>query len=220
MQKTGGNARERTASMEEYINLVNLAAEHLKPIIITAYNTGMRIGEIRNLRWKHVDLEKGFIRLPADIVKEKKPKVVPLNHHVMVVLNRLRPRKPKLKDSNYHDYVFTYRGKPITDPGGYKRSFSTACKRAGIDYGRNKKNGLCFHDLRATVKTNMTNAGIQKEYRDAILGHSAEGMDKHYLRFDEADLKKAMNDYTEWLDAKLSKIEGNEVLVNKWSTNA
>ena len=62
--------------------------------------------------------------------------------------------------------------------------------------------------------------GFRKNTVTLYLAISAEGMDKHYLRFDEADLKKAMNDYTEWLDAKLSKIEGNEVLVNKWSTTA
>jgi integrase len=218
--KKGENARKRIASMEEYVGLVNAAAEHLKPIIVTAFNTGMRAGEIRNLRWKHIDFEKGFIRFPAHMLKENKSKVVPLNHHVMDVLNRLRPRKPRLKDSNYHDFVFTYRGNPITGADGLKRSVRTACERAGIDYGRNKENGFCFHDFRATIKTNMVEAGIQKEYRDIILGHSAEGMDRYYLRIKEEDIKKAMVDYTEWLDTELEKVAGNGDLVNKWSTNA
>jgi len=220
MLKKGSNARKRIASMEEYVNLVNAAAEHLKPIIIVAFNTGMRKGEIRNLRWKHIDFENGFIRFPASMVKEDKPKVIPINHHVMAVLDRLRPRKPKLKDSNYHDFVFTYCGKPITGADGLKHSFKTACETIGIEYGRKKDNGLCFHDFRATIKTNMVEAGVKKEYRDVILGHSAEGMDQYYLRIKEIDLKKAMEDYTKWLDAELDKVEGNKALVNKWSTNA
>ena len=154
------------------------------------------------------------------MLKEDKPKAVPLNHHVMDVLNRLRPRKPKLKDINYHDFVFTYKGNPITGADGLKRSVRTACERAGIDYGRKKENGFCFHDFRATIKTNMVQAGIQKEYRNAIVGHSAEGMDRYYLRIKEEDIKKAMVDYTDWLDAKLDEAYEKHNLVNKWSTNA
>ncbi len=220
MLEKGSNARKRKASIDEYISLVNVAADHLKPIIVTAFNTGMRRGEIRNLRWRHVDFEKGLIRLPAAVVKENKSKVIPLNHHVLEVLNKLRPRKPRLKDNNYHDFVFTYLGNPIMDPGGLRRSFKTACEKAGIDYGRNLTDGLCFHDFRRTIKTNMLDAGIQKEYRDTILGHSLNGMDVHYLAPSEDDLKKAMNDYTEWLDARLNEAEGNDILVNIWSTNA
>jgi integrase len=219
--KKGANARKRIASIEEYVSLVNAAAEHLKPVIVAAFNTGMRRGELRKLRWKYVDFDKGFIRLPAEITKEKKPKAIPMNHHVLAVLNRLRPRKPKLKDSNYHDYVFTYGGKPIKDPSGLKRAFKASCERGGIDYGRKKENGLCFHDFRATIKTNMVEAGIQKEYRDKILGHSgAKDMDRYYLRIREADLKQAMDDYTEWLDKELNKAMETDNLVNIWSTKA
>ena len=66
----------------------------------------------------------------------------------------------------------------------------------------------------------MVEAGIQKEYRDIILGHSAEGMDRYYLRIKEEDIKKAMADYTKWLDTELEKVAGKDDLVNKWSTNA
>ena len=33
----------------------------MKPIIITALNTGMRKGEILNLKWSNVDFKKGYI---------------------------------------------------------------------------------------------------------------------------------------------------------------
>jgi len=34
-------------------------------LIITSYLTGMRSGEVRGLRWDHIDLENGIIHLPS-----------------------------------------------------------------------------------------------------------------------------------------------------------
>ncbi|RJR41781.1 MAG: hypothetical protein C4567_08425 [Deltaproteobacteria bacterium] len=47
--RRGANARRRTLTASEYQDLVKAAAPHLKPIIITAYNTGMRLGELLGL---------------------------------------------------------------------------------------------------------------------------------------------------------------------------
>jgi integrase len=88
---------------------------------------------------------------------------------------------------------------------GMKKSFMTACKNASIPYGREELNGITFHDIRRTVKTYMLKAGIDKVYRDLILGHSLIGMDVHYLSPTDNDLKKAMEQYTDWLDKNIKK---------------
>ena len=89
--------------------------------------------------------------------------------------------------------------------GGFKKSFLTACSRAGIPQGHNEENGITFHDIRRTVKTNMLNAGVDKVHRDLILGHSLKGMDIHYMAPSEADLHQAMARFTEWLDSQLNQ---------------
>ena len=197
--KSGGNARKRLLSFMEYLRVLDEAAGHLKPILITAYHTGMRTGELRGLTWPCVDRERGFIRLSAKDTKEKRAKNIPINHHVEKVLNGI-PR------ALHHDHVFTYRGEPIKAPGGLRKSFRNACIKAGITHGRDEQNGLTFHDIRRTVKTNMLEAGIDKTHRDIILGHSLIGMDVHYLAPTEETLKKAMDKYTAWLDEKLGGI--------------
>jgi hypothetical protein len=58
--------------------------------------------------------------------------------------------------------------------------------------------------MRRTVKTHMLYAGVDKVHRDLILGHSLKGMDVHYLAPSEESLKKAMDQYTEWLDKKIA----------------
>jgi integrase len=179
------------------VKLMNVAPPHLKAFLILAVNTGMRLGELRGLRWSHIDREKWVIRLPADLLKEKRPKVIPMNHHVKRTLAGL-PR------TLHHDFVLTYRGKPIINEGGAKDSFKMACKQAGINQGRDVAGGLIFHDLRRTVKTNMVNAGVDQVHRDIILGHSLHGMDVHYMAPSEEDLHRAMARYTEWLDGQLN----------------
>ncbi len=195
--RKGSNARKRILKFYEYIQLIKAAPSHLKPVLIVAFNTGMRHGEIRTLKWSYIDRKTGFINLPKETTKEERDKAIPINHHVKDVFDNV-PRALK------HDFVFTYKGEPIIEIGGYKKSFKTTCKKAGIPNGRKIKNGIIFHDIRRTVKTNMLNAGIDKVHRDMILGHSLQGMDVHYLVSDEESLKGAMEKYTKWLDTHLN----------------
>jgi integrase len=163
----------------------------------------MRLGEILGLRWSHIDREKWVIRLPADVVKESRNKLIPINHHVKRVLAE-NPRR-----TTHHDHVFTYRHEPIGTLGGIKKSFSTACEKAGLTQGRGEPEGILFHDIRRTVKTNMLSAGVDKVYRDTILGHSLRGMDVHYMAPSEDDLHRAMAKYTEGLDGQLLNVIQN-----------
>ena len=182
--------------MADFLRLRDNAAPQLKPILTVAYNTGMRSGELRTLRWSHIDKKSGFIRLPADPTKECKAKAIPINHHVRLALQGVNP-------AIHRGYVFTYGGEPIRERGGLKGPFGTACKNSEIPYGRDTAGVLIFHDIRRSVKTNMLKAGVSKEYRDKILGHSLQGMDKHYLSISEDDLPAAMDLYTAWLDRQI-----------------
>jgi integrase len=189
----GSNARKNTITIENYIKLLDAAQDYLKPILIIGFNTGMRLGEILNLKWSNIYRKEGFIRLTEHDTKEKKEKVIPINSNVANVFDRIIPHV-------HHDYVFTYRHSPLQK---FTTNFKTCCKHAGIAYGRKEENGITFHDLRRTVKTNMLKAGIDKVYRDTILGHSLKGMDTHYMAPSESDLKRNMDRYTSWLNNQL-----------------
>jgi integrase len=198
--KKAANARKQIIGIKEYLLLLEAAAPHLRDILTVAYHTGMRTGELRTLQWSHIDREKGVIRLPADLTKESRAKVIPLSHHVKRLLAGL-PRPI------HHDFVLTYRGKPIASEGGLNKSFHAACKRAGLTCGRDIPGGIIFHDIRRTVKTHMLAAGVDKIYRDLILGHSLQGMDAHYLSPSEKDLHQAMGLYTAWIDGQLENVD-------------
>jgi integrase len=197
--KKASNVRKRTLTIEEYLQLLDVAPDHLKAFLVIGFNTGMRLGELRGLRWSHIDREKGFIRLPAELTKESKAKVIPINCHVKEVLEGIRRGVPHI------EFVLTYQHEPIVSPGGLKNSFMSACRKAGIPQGHNDPQGITFHDIRRTVKTNMLASGVDKVYRDLILGHSLQGMDVHYLAPSEERLQEAMAKYTVWLEKQIKE---------------
>ena len=53
----------------------------------------------------------------------------------------------------------------------------------------------------------MLEAGVDRVYRDKILGHSLQGMDVHYLATSEDTLKQAMDKYTRWIDDQISNVD-------------
>ena len=167
-------------------------------------HTGMRKAELLNLRWSYIHRENKIIRFPLGLTKEGRrkripensplTKNIPINHHVEQVFNAL-PR------ALHHAHVFTYKGQPVLK---LRRSFESACKNAGIPYGQKVPGGLRFHDIRATFKTNMLRAGVDKVFRDIILGHSLQGMDARYLKPTDDDLRRAIEQYTEWFDSQFA----------------
>ena len=150
--KQGANARNRTITIQEYSKLLHTAQDYAKPIIIFAFNTAMRAGEIINLKWEQIDHKIGFIRLTEKDTKEGKEKNIPLNHHAIKVFDGILSHV-------HHDFVFTFKHKPIAK---MCRMFETCCRYAGLPYGRKKDNGNTFHDIRRSVKTNMMYAGVDK----------------------------------------------------------
>ncbi len=171
--------KERILTVEEEEALLASSAPHLKPIIITALNTGMRKGEILSLRWDDVDLENNVITVRQENSKSKKTRKVPVNSTLRRVLLRQR-----LKTGG-SEYVFLNpEGKPYLRHDSLKRSFEGACSRAGIK-------GLRFHDLRHTAATRMVEAGANIVAVSKILGHADLKTTMRYAHPDHS-LKEAV----------------------------
>src|SRR5712671_4658280 len=56
--------------------LLAAAESQLKPIILVAYDTGMRLREVLDLRWSQVNLKLGVIELSAEDTKTEEPRTV------------------------------------------------------------------------------------------------------------------------------------------------
>jgi integrase len=195
--RRGSNARSRTITFDEYRKLLQVSPPHLKLAMIIAFNTGMRKGEILGLKWEMFEDDLKGVWLSEEETKEARIKYVPFNRHVRQALNNAFK-----SDGN----VICYRGRFVTEKDALKKSLASACKAAGIPYGRKLQRGIIFHDYRRTFKTNMAIAGIDKSLRDSICGHILPGMDSHYIKPDPKALSAAMDKFTVWLDEQLSEV--------------
>ena len=168
--KKGEDVRNRILSSGEFDNLIKKAEDHLKPIIATGYYTGMRKGEILKLTWNKVDLNERLIKLQATDTKDKQARLIPICDELYDILRDLPNR---IHSAGKNKRVFLYKGNPIK---AFTRSLTTACKDAGIKYGRFVEGGFIFHDLRHTYNTMMRKSGVDETVIMAITGHSTREM--------------------------------------------
>jgi len=197
LKRKGANRRTRVLSFDEYNKLMPELPFHLKAVIAMGFWTGMRRGEILNLTWDKINLKKRIIYLEPEDTKEGQAKRVPIAKTLKAILNNL----PKAIHNNH---VFLFKGKPINDP---IEGLKNGCKKAGIIYGQKINGGFVFKDLRRTTKTNMRKAGIDRNLRMAIFGHSdGSDMDFRYDAIDEADLLDAIDRFEGYLLPPLDEI--------------
>ena len=155
---------------------------HAKAIFATGFYTGMRRGEIASLTWSKVDMNKRLIKLEASDTKDNEPRIIPICDRLYEILREI-PR------AIHDDHVFMFKGKPVKE---LKKSLRTACKAAGIIYGRFEKDGFIFHDLRHSFNTYMRKAGVPESVIMEVTGHSTREMFDRYNRIDEDDTRKAI----------------------------
>lgn len=177
------NERDRVLTAAEWQRLYEMAYPHLKPILQIAYYLGKRLGEILNLSWDRVDLQRGIITLRGVDTKTNSPRQVPMTAPVKATLSDLS----KVRDLA-HKYVFVYNRNPVK---GVNTAFKTACKKAEIADFR-------FHDLRHCAATNLRRAGVDTTTAMQIIGHKSPLMWKRYNSVAESDLiaaAKKLNTY-------------------------
>lgn len=173
---------------EEAERLIEVASEHLKPIILVALNTGMRRGEILNLRWNDVDFAEHFIFL-----KETKSGImrkIPMSGFVAATLKGIKRES---------EFVFCNprTKEKIGDP---KRSFKTACRRIGVP-------DLRFIDLRHTAATYMVAGNVDLVTVKEILGHSKIETTMRYAHPTPENKRRAVEVLASVFDQKLQKVD-------------
>ena len=150
----------RVLSDEEFNRLYNAAAEHLKPILLVAINSGLRRSEILNLRWDEIKDSHLIVRES----KNNEIRMVPFNVILTDTFNTLRQHKVS-------EYVFCNSiGEPYKS---IKTSFRTALMGSGIANAR-------FHDLRHTFGSRHIMAGTPIVTLKELMGHKSIEMTLRY----------------------------------------
>jgi len=171
------NLKERILSVEEEERLLKECSKDLKPIVLVALHTGMRRGEILNLKWSQVDLERRIIKVEG--TKNGKIRHIPINDVLYEEFQKLKKSK-----ENKEGFVFVNpkTGKPFKC---IKRAFKKATVKAGIE-------GLRFHDLRHTFASRLTEKGVDLITVKDLLGHSTVKVTERYTHSNMNQKRKAV----------------------------
>lgn len=135
--------------------------------------TGMRIGEMKAIQIKHVELILRHIFIPQP--KNGKSRYVPIPDALMGLVSTLMDGK------GAEDYLL-----PHWSYNYVKRYFYKKCDEAGV------KN-LHLHDLRHTFAYNMLSQGEPLYLVSQLMGHSSQDVtQKHYGHLAAEDLRKSI----------------------------
>ena len=174
-------------------------------VFVILANTGLRIGEMLYLKWKHIDFdartisvegtrntyysikEEGYTTSDHDGAKTKSStRVIPINAVVYALLTELRDAR----HPDPEDYIaLTTKGRPLNQ-GLVWAAFNRVLKNAGVE--KKKRHGV--HSLRHTFATRVRDLGAPIKVVSALLGHSSVATTMNiYVHDTQDDLSQAVN---------------------------
>ena len=173
-------------SSELELILLKTEIEDLKDLFFFAFQTGMRLGEILNLRWNCIDFTERLITIANTetfTTKSKKERVIPMNEGLIEMLNR---RKPKIISIGNNDFVFQETFGNKYDEGYVSKRFKEAVRDAKLN------DKIHFHTLRHSFASNLVQRGVSLYVVKELLGHESIQTTQIYSHLQKENLSEAI----------------------------
>jgi integrase len=161
----GAGIRPGSAAAKDYF----VRFHDAKVLFIVALETGLRRGDLLNLKWRAVDLKAGVIELITG--KRKRRAVIPISDACRDALDVCRSR-PVVGERVFLDRD----GQPYAVKT-VMRYFAIAKEIAGFD-----DRPLRFHDLRHTYGSKLSREGVNLEFIAKTMAHSNSRITERYAR--------------------------------------
>ncbi len=155
--------------------LINELHPYAKLVVVLLLNTGLRIGELRKLRWEHVDFDAKRISLGE--TKGKKTRYIPMNPSAFDSLHRMQSfpieKLPRLSMARHKPDQFD--SGLVLMVKDMKKALCGAAVRAGISH-------VHAHRFRHTLATKYWRNNGHLSKLMALLGHSTPRMALLYAK--------------------------------------
>jgi integrase len=149
-----------------------------KNLFVVALETGIRSGDLRALRRRHVHLDDGWIRFVQQ--KTAREVVIPISDACRSALQRALATREVGPD----DAVFvTEIGQPYNG-STMQRHFKIAKRVSGLI------RRCRIHDLRHTYASDLATAGVPLPFIGKVMGHSNAATTQRYARPDQIVLER------------------------------
>ena len=184
----------KTLSNDEIRKVLDYVAtrkhsERNRAMIFTIFNTGMRVSEVANLRFKDVVDSEGAvrreIRLSAEDTKTKEARIVFVNDKLHKELTRyVKLYKPL--NTNVKFFYIQKRASDGYSPNTLAQFFHYLFNRAGIA-------GASSHSGRRSFITNLANKGVGVRVIMGLSGHKALSSVQCYIDCNDDMKRSAVN---------------------------
>ncbi|NBF08579.1 site-specific integrase [Pseudomonas sp. Fl4BN1] len=139
--------------------------DHLKPMVLVSLNTGMRRGELFDLKWSAVNFQTKTITAAGATTKTSDTRHIPMNKETVRVLEEWKKLAGKSR------YVFpSQEGGRLED---VKSAWLKLLERANIE-------GFRWHDMRHDFASRLVMAGVPLNTVRDLLGHADIKMTLRY----------------------------------------
>ena len=182
-----------------YVLLPNLRdyvfTDHVKPLILLSINTGCRRGELFDLTWENIDLDRRILTVTGATAKSRRTRHIPLNREATSVLLNWRAQSEEISG-----LVFVNEQGERFDRAN--SSWRRLLKDAQIASFR-------WHDMRHHFASRLAMGGVDLNTIRELLGHSDYAMTLRYAHLAPEFKLKAV----EVLDlAREAAMGGNKVV--------
>jgi len=162
--------RERVVSPEEALRLVEALRPNDRALWATALFAGLRLGELRALRWEDVDLAKGVIR----VERSWDPKVGPIDPKSRAGRRRV-PVAALLRDYLIEHKMGSENSTGLVFGSTEHQPFnpSTVNRRAATMWRALSLESITLHEARHTFASLMIAAGVNAKALSSYMGHSS-----------------------------------------------
>jgi site-specific recombinase XerD len=140
-------------------------------VFMLLLDTGLRIGELVNLRMDDVHMDEGYLKVMG---KGRKERITPIGNNAQKTLQRYLFRfRPKPINPTLNNVFLSTSSKPLTE-NGMKLMFTRLAQRSGVSR-------LHAHLCRHTFATRFLINGGDVFSLQQMLGHSTLEMVRHYV---------------------------------------
>jgi len=177
---------EEQQKLLDVFNTRYLSPHRNKTMIKLFLDSGLRLSEMINLKWKHINLQTGQLKVVQG--KGAKDRVIWVNDGVLDMLRKWRERQ--VNDIGDVDYVFTTQKGNKLNPMDVRQMVYTYSKKAGIT---DKK--VSPHTFRHTFASGLLRSTNNLRKVQKALGHSDISTTQIYTYIVDEELEEAMKGF-------------------------
>jgi len=179
---------------EELKKLLKTADAEWRTMILTAFYTGMRLGDCANLTWQNIELQNGTLNVQTEKTGRRQilPLAEPLSRHLQTLAGdnpdapicpSLCGKATPLLSNQFYDVMAT---------AGLVEKRNHKSKGKGRDAKR-ETGQISFHSLRYNTTSALKSSGVSDSVAMDIVGHETASVSRNYTVIDDTAKRAAIN---------------------------